>query len=105
MMRVSSINWKYFVVAAEELNFTRAAKKLYISQQSLSNYIAKLESEVGIELFNRKNALTLTAAGESLYYNAKQILAIEELAQREIQDIRDFRTGSLRIGISARRGR
>ena len=104
MMRVSSINWKYFVVAAEELNFTRAAKKLYISQQSLSNYIAKLESEVGIELFNRKNALTLTAAGESLYYNAKQILAIEELAQREIQDIRDFRTGSLRIGISARRG-
>lgn len=68
---MGNINWKYFVVAAEEMNFTRAAVKLYISQQSLSNYIAKLEAAVGMELFNRQNTLTLTAAGESLYHNAK----------------------------------
>ena len=38
------------------MNFAKAAKRLYISQQSLSNYIAKLEKQFGIEFFNRKNA-------------------------------------------------
>lgn len=101
---MGNINWKYFVVAAEELNFTKAAAKLYISQQSLSNYIARLENAMGMELFNRKKTLTLTAAGESLYYNAKRILAMEELAKKEAQDVRDFKTSSLRIGISVHRG-
>lgn len=101
---MKNVNWKYFVTAAEELNFTKAAAKLYISQQSLSNYIVKLEESLGIELFNRKNNLSLTKAGESLYNNAKKILVIEELAQKELKDIKDFKTSSLRIGISRQRG-
>ena len=36
---INFLNLEYFLVAAEELNFTRAAKRLYISQQSLSNHI------------------------------------------------------------------
>lgn len=101
---MSNINWKYFVAAAEELNFTRAAEKLFISQQSLSSYIVKLEASIGMELFNRGKTLTLTAAGESLYNNAKKILSMEELAEKELQDIRDYKTSSLRIGISRSRG-
>ena len=103
-MRMSTINWKYIVTAAEELNFTRAAEKLFISQQSLSNYIVKLEASLGVELFNRGKTLTLTTAGESLYENAKRIVAMEELAERELQDIRDFKSSSLRIGITRSNG-
>ena len=43
---INFLNLEYFLVAAEELNFTKAAKRLYISQQSLSNHIANLEKEM-----------------------------------------------------------
>ena len=43
---IDFLNLEYFLVAAEELNFTRAAKRLYISQQSLSNHISNLEKEL-----------------------------------------------------------
>ncbi|SCI47941.1 CysJI operon transcriptional activator [uncultured Clostridium sp.] len=101
---MGNTNWNYVIAAVEEMNFTKAAKRLYISQQSLSNYIAKLEKQFGVEFFNRKNTLTLTTAGESLYRYAKQITAMEEQARKEICDIRDFKTSILRIGISMHRG-
>lgn len=50
---INFLNLEYFLVAAEELNFTRAAKKLFISQQSLSNHISNLEKEFDVVLFNR----------------------------------------------------
>ena len=49
---INFLNLEYFLVAAEELNFTRAAKRLYISQQSLSNHISNLEKEFDIALFH-----------------------------------------------------
>ena len=57
---INFLNLEYFLVAAEELNFTRAAKRLYISQQSLSNHISNLEKEFDVVLFNRTSPLTLT---------------------------------------------
>ena len=47
---INFLNLEYFLVAAEELNFTRAAKRLYISQQSLSNHISNLEKEFDVVL-------------------------------------------------------
>lgn len=44
----------YFVVLAKELHMTHAAKKLYITQQNLSQHIQKLEAHYGVELFVRK---------------------------------------------------
>ena len=63
---INFLNLEYFLVAAEELNFTRAARKLYISQQSLSNHISNLEKEFDVILFNRTSPLTLTYAGRAL---------------------------------------
>ena len=50
---INFLNLEYFLVAAEELNFTKAAKRLYISQQSLSNHIANLEKEFDVMLTRR----------------------------------------------------
>ena len=50
---INFLNLEYFLVAAEELNFTKAAKKLFISQQSLSNHISNMEKEFDVILFNR----------------------------------------------------
>ncbi|MEG1932544.1 MAG: LysR family transcriptional regulator, partial [Pygmaiobacter sp.] len=98
------LNLYYFVVVAEERNFSRAAKQLFISQQSLSNHIKKLETENGVLLFDRHNPITLTEAGESLFRNAKAILLLQQKAEKELLDIKDFRQGEITVGIAPSRG-
>ena len=58
---------RYFTVAAQELNITRAAQKLHMSQPPLSNQMKALEEELGTKLFIRgKRQLQLTDAGRLL---------------------------------------
>lgn len=98
------LNLRYFIIAAEEMSFTKAAKRLYISQQSLSSHIAKLEDYFGVPLFDRHPPLTLTDAGQSLLKNARRILDSKKQAELELQDIRDFRSAELTIGVTSARG-
>ncbi|WP_294146223.1 LysR family transcriptional regulator [uncultured Clostridium sp.] len=98
------LNLEYFIVTAEEMNFTKAAKRLFISQQSLSNHIAKLEDCFGVQLFDRSAPLTLTLAGQSLLKNARKILADKKEAELELQDIKDFKNATLTIGVPITRG-
>ena len=102
---INFLNLEYFLVAAEELNFTKAAKQLYISQQSLSNHISNMEKEFDVILFNRTNPLTLTYAGQALKKRARQLLALKKETYRELADIKDFSIGKLTIGVSHTRGR
>lgn len=102
---INFLNLQYFLVAAEELNFTKAAKRLFISQQSLSSHISKLENDLQAELFNRTVPLTLTPAGKSLTKNAAKILELREQSIKELLDIKDFKRGDLYIGVSHTRGR
>ena len=66
------MNWnqlQYIITTAQEKSITRAAKKLFISQPSLTLSIQNLEKELGVELFERsRGAMTLTYAGR-LYYD------------------------------------
>ena len=78
---INFLNLEYFLVASEELNFTKAARQLYISQQSLSSHISNLEKEFGIALFNRTTPLTLTYAGQILQKRARQMLDLREETQ------------------------
>lgn len=98
------LNLEYFLVAAEELNFTKAAKRLYISQQSLSNHIAKLEKHFGLQLFDRTPPMTLTSAGLSLVKRARILLDARNETELELSDIKDFRSGNLSVGVTHARG-
>ena len=101
---INFLNLEYFLVAAEELNFTKAAKKLFISQQSLSNHISNMEKEFDVILFNRTTPLTLTYAGQALKAKAKQMLELRDETYRELADIKDFSVGQLTLGLSHTRG-
>ncbi|MDO4268417.1 MAG: LysR family transcriptional regulator [Eubacteriales bacterium] len=102
---INFLNLEYFLVAAEELNFTRAARRLFISQQSLSSHIAGLEKEFDVVLFNRTSPLTLTYAGQALKVKARRLLDLKDETYRELADIKDFSVGQLTIGLSHTRGR
>lgn len=102
---INFLNLEYFLVAAEELNFTKAAKKLFISQQSLSNHISNMEKEFDVILFNRTTPLTLTYAGQALKAKARQMLELRDETYRELSDIKDFSVGQLTLGLSHTRGR
>jgi DNA-binding transcriptional LysR family regulator len=67
---------RYFLVMAEELHFTAAARRLYVSQPALSNQIRRLETQLGAQLFDRgPRGVTLTAAGDAFLPHARSALA------------------------------
>ena len=79
----SQVQLHYFVTVSEEGQITRAARKLHLAQPALSQAIAHLETELGIELFVRHpRGVTLTQAGEAFLVKARAALAAEaETAQ------------------------
>lgn len=85
---MSSERYEYVMAIAEEQNFTRAAKRLYISQPSLTQYINRLEAELGVRLFNRTSSpVTLTPAG-TFYLNSMRKIYVAE--QRLCNEIKIF---------------
>ncbi len=97
-------NLEYFLVVASEGNITRAAEQLNVSQQALSNSIARLEKELDCKLFDRKKELVLTYAGKQFKTSAEKILDIKHQTQTVLEEIGEGGRGELRIGISYTRG-
>jgi len=90
---------QYVVQLANEKNFSRAAEKLHIAQPSLSQQIAKLEKELGIQLFQRNtSSVDLTYAGSIFAKRAQKILDMVAQLQNEMDDISQMRKGRLMIG-------
>ena len=59
---------KYVLTIARKKNMTKAAEELYVSQSSLSQYLSRLEQEIGVQLFIRaKGELLLTPAGSCMW--------------------------------------
>ena len=90
----------YFVTVAEELNITRAAQKLCMSQPPLSSQIHELEKELNTTLFIRgKRSLQLTESGKLLYRHAKEILLLTNIAKNEVKSMSEGMTGTIHIGL------
>lgn len=98
------LNLHYFLVAAEEMSITKAAGRLYISQQALSRHILTLEKEFGVELFSRAPSFSLTYAGKRLQDAGKKIMEIRRSLDGEMDEILGELRGELRIGVSYTRG-
>jgi len=91
---------QYFVAVAEELNITRAAEKLHMSQPPLSAQIKNLETELDTVLFIRgKRQLTLTEPGQLLYRRAKDILSLTEKTKSEMLAMGKGISGTISIGL------
>ena len=95
--------FKYFEEVARERSFTKAAKNLYISQQSLSEYIKRMEEHYGVQLFSRKPSLHLTHAGELLLEHITKTLYQEERLMAEFSHISSQQKGKIRVGITPTR--
>jgi DNA-binding transcriptional LysR family regulator len=92
---------RYFVTVYEERSMTRAAKKLFVSQSSLSQCIRQLEKDLGASLFERSRTLLKpTRSGEYYVYWAKQTLASEQKMRQNIIDLTQSPKRKLVIGIS-----
>ena len=93
----------YFKTIAEMGGITAAARKLYISQPSLSQMLRLMEEEAGTPLFHRSVPLSLTYAGERYLHAANVLLNTNYILDNELREIRGENRGRLRLGISMQR--
>lgn len=94
-----------FGVLAEELNFTRAAARLHVTQQTLSDQIRRLEKDVAAPLFDRTTrSVALTAAGRTLLSHVTGVLAAVELAVAETREVDSGQRGRLIVGLGGSAG-
>lgn len=93
--------FKYVLVLSEEGTFGRAAEVLGISQPSLSQYIKKIEGQLGVTLFNRTaGEVRLTDAGQVYIEAGRKILDIEHKMYGDFADLEVYNSGTLVIGTS-----
>lgn len=92
---------KYFIKAAELLNFTEAANSLYITQSTLSQQIKQLEDELCIPLFDRVGKrVRLTEAGTLFLPYARQTVQDAEDGRSILKDLMNLHTGTICIGLT-----
>lgn len=91
---------RYILKVAETKNVTRAAEELFITQPALSHYIAKVEKDVGMALFERSTTpISLTVAGEHYVRTARQILQMEANLKEQLADIASLKKGRIIMGL------
>lgn len=93
---------RYFISAAECLNFTRAAKECFITQTAMSQNIANMESELGFQLFYRNNRnVELTAAGRDFYEQVKILVHNYDNSVKRSQNLASGGIGNITIAVAS----
>lgn len=97
---------RVFLVAAEEKNFSQAARRLNMSQSAVSQNIRAMEQVYGVELFQRHGrSVSLSETGEALLPMARDVLRAARLMEDSLQDIKNEIGGELLIGCSTSAGK
>ena len=92
---------EYVLAVAEERSFSRAAKRLFVTQPSLSKFIINLETSLGVTLFDRSSSpITVTEAGNIFIETANRIKDIEEEMRLRMNELSGLKNGTLKIGTS-----
>ncbi|WP_047333556.1 LysR family transcriptional regulator [Mycobacterium sp. EPa45] len=90
---------EHFVFVAEEMSFTRGAQRAHIVQSALSSSIARLERELGVQLFDRsRQRIGLTAAGERFRSHAYEVLRTSRLAAESVGEFAEKLSGTVEFG-------
>lgn len=99
---IESVNlYQYFYAVANTGNISRAAKVMYTSQPVVSKYIARLEKELGVQLFKRTpRGVILTEEGSILYEHVKTAFNYLEAGMDALKHQQNENLGHLRIGVS-----
>ncbi|MCF1433192.1 LysR family transcriptional regulator [Agrobacterium vitis] len=93
--------FQVFVSLVEERSMTRAAAALNLSVSGVSRHLLNLETRLGARLFHRSTRqLSLTSEGQTLYADAKDLLATWEMPEANVIDHSHAPTGHLRVGAS-----
>lgn len=93
-----------FIIVADQGSFLKAAQELYTTPASVMNQMNKLEGIIGVKLFERTNQGThLTAAGRSIYQDAKQMMEFADEAIKKARQIAASEQNVIRIGTSIMR--
>lgn len=96
---------RLFLRLAEELNFSRAAEKAYISQQCLSDHIRRMEESYGTKLFLRKPNVELTEAGKAVRQALLEVSRIEQGLESRLDELENGVTGTLRFALNCARAK
>ncbi|MFF9427591.1 LysR family transcriptional regulator [Streptomyces sp. NPDC014746] len=105
-MDVHGRELRYFLAVAEELHFTRAAARLYVSQPALSKQIRALERQLGAALFDRdRRGVALTPVGTALLPHARAVLAAWEEGREAVERARTAADRTLVVGMTTSPGR
>lgn len=89
----------YLIVLSEEKNITRAARRLYISQPSLTGYINRLEADLGFHIFDRNHTPVLLTPNGKLYIDKMRLILSEEEHLKEELRLREKMIETISIGI------
>ena len=96
---INELSVKCFLTLCETLNFTETARQLYMTQQSVSKYIAKLEEDLGFQLFIRTHHyVTVTRAGETFYRLFSEMQAKFAETMEETKEFYRDTFGTLHMG-------
>lgn len=100
---MDTVSLYFFTELARDPHITRTAERLFISQQTLSNHLARLERYYGTKLLVRGSEPALTPAGELVLEHARKVCEDDKDVLRMIAELKDGTRGAIRMGASAMR--